>query len=217
MEFVTKVTNDICVKYFQVWVKFSRKNAKNYPICEICRIQARIFKITGMSLYLRRQLHKNWQFVQNRWVKLPPSILICWPKMSRFSRVKLKNLVILVAVKRPDKFHVCSSCIILAYVTWYKLRISTDLHRQIWRRDQGWVLRWKARFWETLWQGSRQGADCRHESCALVDIRVRTGRLSDGVRKSAKIAWLTSSWNRINNTAALNLHPSFTATLTKAN
>ena len=34
VEFVTKVTNDICVKYFWTPVKFS--GIKKYPICEIC-------------------------------------------------------------------------------------------------------------------------------------------------------------------------------------
>ena len=37
MEFLT---NGTCVKYFWARVKFSSINVKNYPICEICRIQA---------------------------------------------------------------------------------------------------------------------------------------------------------------------------------
>ena len=40
VEFVTKVTNDICVKYFWAQEKFSRINGKNYPIFEIVSIQA---------------------------------------------------------------------------------------------------------------------------------------------------------------------------------
>ena len=43
MEFVISGTSDICVKYFRVRVRFSRFNAKNYPIYEICQIQARVF------------------------------------------------------------------------------------------------------------------------------------------------------------------------------
>ena len=41
MELVTKVTSDTCVKYLLAEVKFSRIYAKNYPIREICQIQAR--------------------------------------------------------------------------------------------------------------------------------------------------------------------------------
>ena len=43
VEFVAKVTNDIWVTYFWARLKFSRYNAKNYRICEIGRIQARVF------------------------------------------------------------------------------------------------------------------------------------------------------------------------------
>ena len=39
-----KNTNAICVKHFWTRVKFSRISAKNYPICEICRIQIKVFK-----------------------------------------------------------------------------------------------------------------------------------------------------------------------------
>ena len=43
VEFVTKVTSDNCVKKNWVRVHFQRITAKNYPICEICQIQARVF------------------------------------------------------------------------------------------------------------------------------------------------------------------------------
>ena len=43
MEFVTSDTSGTCVEYFWAGVKFSTVNAKNHPICEICRIQARVF------------------------------------------------------------------------------------------------------------------------------------------------------------------------------
>ena len=45
MEFVTKVTNDTCVKYLLAEVKFSRIYAKkNYSIRKLCQIQARVLK-----------------------------------------------------------------------------------------------------------------------------------------------------------------------------
>ena len=43
IEFVTSGTSGTCVEYFWAGVKFSTVNAKNHPICEICRIQARVF------------------------------------------------------------------------------------------------------------------------------------------------------------------------------
>ena len=43
MEFVAKVIDDICVKYFWIQVKLSWITAKTYLNCEICRIQARVF------------------------------------------------------------------------------------------------------------------------------------------------------------------------------
>ena len=43
VEFVTKVTNDNCVKYFWARVRLSRTNAKNYPFCDIWWIQAKLF------------------------------------------------------------------------------------------------------------------------------------------------------------------------------
>ena len=50
VEFVTKVTIMVCVKYFFLG-KVSRINAKNYPLCVICLIQAKdvaaFHKITG--------------------------------------------------------------------------------------------------------------------------------------------------------------------------
>ena len=72
---------------------------------------------------------------QNRWVK-PLSIFgpkyrdlsVFWGKIEQFGNRS--------DCKRLDKFHVCSSCIILAHVTWYKFWISTDFHRQIWRPAQ---------------------------------------------------------------------------------
>ena len=40
MQFVKSGTSGTCVKYFWARVKFSRINAKNYPICEVFLIWA---------------------------------------------------------------------------------------------------------------------------------------------------------------------------------
>ena len=61
MEFVTKITNDICV-FFLSRVKFSRINANNCPSVKFAEFRLEsLHKTAGVSLYL----HKNWQFVQN--------------------------------------------------------------------------------------------------------------------------------------------------------
>ena len=48
------VTNGICAKYFWALVELSRINAKNYPLCEICRIQVRDSQKNGVSFYLSK-------------------------------------------------------------------------------------------------------------------------------------------------------------------
>ena len=48
------VTNGICAKYFWALVELSRINAKNYPLCEICRIQVRVSQKNGVSFYLSK-------------------------------------------------------------------------------------------------------------------------------------------------------------------
>ena len=45
-------TSGNCVKYLWAHVKFSRTNAKNYPICAIYRIPAWVFTKQQVSFYL---------------------------------------------------------------------------------------------------------------------------------------------------------------------
>ena len=60
---------------------FLRNNTQNYPICDNCKIQANFFhKTTGVSLYLSRQLHKNWQIVRKRAQILAKNIATYWCK-----------------------------------------------------------------------------------------------------------------------------------------
>ena len=50
--------------------------------------------MSGVSVYLSRLLHKNWQIGQNIWVNHPPFSTFFLLKMlqfTRFSRVKLNN------------------------------------------------------------------------------------------------------------------------------
>ena len=79
----------------------------------------------------------------SKWMSKTSPILIVCLKMSRFMLLagKIENFGNLTDCKRLDKFHVCSRCTILAHATWYKFRISTDLHRQIYgdvTRDGFW-------------------------------------------------------------------------------
>ena len=80
-------------------VKFSRINANNYLFYEI---QAWFSQKSRVSLYLSKNLRRDWQFVQNRWVK-HPFFLNCLPKMSRlwrFFSIKIKHFGNLTGVKQ---------------------------------------------------------------------------------------------------------------------
>ena len=77
VEFVTKVTNDVFAKHFFGSGKISKNWRKKYNICKICQTSARVF--TKQLEWICNRVDnctKNWQFVQNRWVKILYSQLL---------------------------------------------------------------------------------------------------------------------------------------------